>query len=103
MLSFAKGFRIEGGRIGAALGADTDLSAGGGTLCGGSGIASFDTIELRLVETVRVAADARDPNLCAGRAVSHVILARGADALSLQVFLSAAASACASRALSSRS
>lgn len=86
VLSFAKGFRIEGGRIDAALGADTDLSADGGTLSGGSGIAAFDMIELRLVETVRIAADARDPNLCAGRAVSHVILARGDDALSLQIF-----------------
>lgn len=86
VLSFALGFRIEGGRIDAALGPDTDLSAGGGTIADGSGNRTIETVELRRVTDVRIAADARDPNLCAGEAVTHVILARGTEALSLLVF-----------------
>jgi hypothetical protein len=87
VLSFAKGFRVEGARIENALTGDTDLSAGGGTLTEGSGIAQFQTIELRRIETVRVAADARDPQLCgAGKTATYAILANGAETLSLQIF-----------------
>ncbi len=90
VLSFARGFRIEGGRIDAALTGDTDLSAGGGTIEDGSGNTSVTDVELRRVENVRIAADARDPTLCgAGRTVTHVILARGAEALSVLVFAGA--------------
>lgn len=85
-LSFARGFRIEGGRIDASLGPNTDLSAGGGTIADGSGNTSATEIELRRVENVRIAADARDPTLCGGATVTHVILARGTDALSVLVF-----------------
>ncbi|MBY0566978.1 MAG: hypothetical protein K2P70_06685 [Hyphomonadaceae bacterium] len=86
VLSFAKGFRIEGGRIDASLGPNTDLSAGGGTIADGSGNTSVTDVELRRVENVRVAADARDPTFCGGETVTHVILARGAEALSVLVF-----------------
>lgn len=86
VLSFGKGFRIEGGRIDATLGPDTDLSAAGGTIADGSGNTSIQTIELRRIDLVRVAADAPDPHLCGGIAVTHVILANGADALSVLVF-----------------
>lgn len=87
VLSFARGFRIEGGRIDASLGPNTDLSAGGGTIADGSGNTSVTDVELRRVENVRVAADARDPTLCgAGGTVTHVILARGAEALSVLMF-----------------
>lgn len=87
VLSFAKGFRIEGGRIDAALAPDTDLSAGGGTIASGSGNTGVQTVELRRVDLVRVAADAADPQLCGeGAPVSHVILANGVETLSLLVF-----------------
>jgi hypothetical protein len=87
VLSFANGFQIEGGRIDASLGPNTDLSAGGGTIADGSGNTSVTEIELRRVENLRIAADARDPTLCgAGRTVTHIILARGADALSVLMF-----------------
>ena len=87
VLSFGKGFRIEGGRIDATLGPNTDLSAGGGTIADGSGNRSVEGVELRRVEQVRVAADAGDPQLCgAGAPVSHVILANGAEVLSVLVF-----------------
>lgn len=87
VLSFGKGFRIEGGRIDATLGPDTDLSAGGGTIADGSGNRGVETVELRRVQLVRVAADAADPQLCGvGVTVSHVILANGAETLSLLVF-----------------
>jgi hypothetical protein len=87
VLSFARGFRIEGGRIDASLGPNTDLSAGGGTIADGSGNTSVTDVELRRVENVRIAADARDPTLCgAGGTVTHVILARGAEALSVLMF-----------------
>ena len=87
VLSFGKGFRIEGGRVDATLGPNTDLSAGGGTIADGSGNRSVEGVELRRVEQVRVAADAGDPQLCgAGAPVSHVILANGAEVLSVLVF-----------------
>ena len=86
VLSFGKGFRIEGGRIDTALGPDTDLSAGGGTIADGSGNTSVQTVELRRIDLVRVAADAPDPHLCGGVAATHVILANGTDALSVLVF-----------------
>ena len=38
VLSFARGFRIEGGRVDATIAGDTDLSAGGCTINSGSGI-----------------------------------------------------------------
>lgn len=86
VLSFARGFRIEGGRIDAQLADDTDLSAGGGTLADGSGVRDISGVELRRVVNVRVAADAAAPDLCGGTAVTHAILARGAETLSLQLF-----------------
>ena len=86
VLSFAKGFRIEGGRIDAALGPDTDLSAGGGTIADGSGNRTIESVELRRVTEVRIAADARDPSLCAGETVTHAIVARGTEALSVLIF-----------------
>jgi len=85
VLSFAKGFRIEGARVDAALTGDTDLSAGGGTVNSGSGMQVAE-VELRRIDTVRVAADARDPNLCSGTPASYVILGRDAESLTLQVF-----------------
>lgn len=85
VLSFAKGFRIEGGRVESALAGDTDLSAGGGTINSGSGI-TVSEVELRRIENVRVAADAPSPDLCGGAQASYVILGRGADTLTLQVF-----------------
>ncbi len=86
VLSFGKGFRIEGGRIDTALGPDIDLSAVGGTIADGSGNTSIQTVELRRVDLVRVSADAPDPHLCGGVAASHVILANGAETLSVLVF-----------------
>lgn len=86
VLSFALGFRIEGRRIDAELSPNTDLSAGGGTIADGSGNRTIETVELRRVTEVRIAADARDPNFCAGQAVTHAILARGTETLSLLVF-----------------
>lgn len=87
VLQFSKGFRVEGGRIDSALTADTDLSAGSGTIASGSGNTSVQTIELRKIDLVRVAADARAPQLCGeGATVSHVILAQGAQTLSVLVF-----------------
>lgn len=85
VLSFAKGFRVEGGRIVAELTGDTDLSAGGGTINSGSGLQVTD-VELRRIDNVRVAADAPAPNLCGGATPTHVILARGGETLSLQLF-----------------
>jgi len=86
VLSFGKGFRIEGDRIDATLGPDTDLSAGGGTIADGSGNTSVQTVELRRIDLVRVAADAPNPNLCGGVAATHVILANGTETLSVLVF-----------------
>lgn len=86
VLTFGKGFRIEGGRIDTSLTPSTDLSAGGGTIADGSGNTSIQNVELRSVETLRIAADARDPQLCSAGPVSHVILAEGAETLSLLVF-----------------
>ncbi len=86
VLSFGKGFRIEGGRIDTALGPDTDLSAIGGTIADGSGNRTIQTVELRRIDLVRVAADAPNPTLCGGLAATHVILANGTDALSVLVF-----------------
>jgi hypothetical protein len=87
VLSFARGFRIEGGRIDTALEPHTDISAGGGTIADSSGNGGVETIELRRVQLVRVAADARDPQLCgAGETVTHAILAKSPEVLSLFVF-----------------
>lgn len=87
VLSFAKGFRIEGGRIDTMLEPHTDFSAGGGTIADVTGNGGIETVELRRVELVRVAADARDPQLCgAGQTVSHVILAKSPETVSLLVF-----------------
>ncbi|MDZ4693180.1 hypothetical protein [Terricaulis sp.] len=85
VLSFGKGFRIEGGRVDANVAGDTDLSAGGGTINSGSGIQVSD-VELRRIENVRIAADAPSPNLCGGATASYVILGRNADTLTLQIF-----------------
>lgn len=86
VLSFGKGFRIEGGRIDTALGPDTDLSAIGGTIADGSGNRTIQSVELRRIDLIRVAADAPNPTLCGGVATTHVILANGTDALSVLVF-----------------
>lgn len=87
VLSFGKGFRLEGGRIDTMLAATTDLSAGGGTIADGSGNTSIQTIELRRIDNQRIAADAADPRLCGeGKAPTHVILANGAETLSVLVF-----------------
>lgn len=87
VLSFEKGFRIEGGRIDAMLMGDTDLAAGGGTASDVTGNTNIINMEVRRVDLVRVAADARDPQLCGeGKTVSHVIVAHGTETLSLLVF-----------------
>lgn len=85
VLSFSKGFRIEGARIEADLAGDTDLSAGGGTINSGSGIEVAE-VELRQIQNVRAAADAPAPDLCGGAQPSYLILGRGGDTLTLQVF-----------------
>jgi len=90
VLSFAKGFRIEGGRVEATLTGDTDLTAGGGTISGGSGIEVSD-VEVRRIENVRVAADAPAPTLCGDAAPSYAILGRNADTLTLQILSGAEA------------
>ena len=87
VLSFAKGFRVEGARIESGLTGDTDLSAGGGTIASGSGNTSVLSVELRHVDLVRVAADAPDPQLCgANTPVTHAIVAHGAETLSVLIF-----------------
>ena len=87
VLSFEKGFRIEGGRIDTMLTGDTDLSAGGATARDVTGNTSIINMEVRRIELVRVAADARDPQLCgASQTASYVIVAHGTQALSLLVF-----------------
>ncbi len=86
VLSFARGFRIEGPRVVADLTGETDLSAGGGTLSSGSGVQDLTDVELRRVDLVRVAADARNPALCGDTPASYAILARGGDAVTLHVF-----------------
>ncbi|MEQ1818092.1 MAG: hypothetical protein ABL871_05725 [Terricaulis sp.] len=92
VLSFDKGFRMEGARTEAMLTADTDLSAGGGTARDVTGNTGILNMEVRHVDLVRVAADARDPQLCgAGRTVSYVIVAHGTETLSLLVFSGAEA------------
>lgn len=87
VLSFGKGFRVEGARIEHALTADTDISADGGTVASGSGNTGILNVELRRVTTVRIAADARDPQLCgAGTPVTYAIVAHGAENLSVLIF-----------------
>lgn len=87
VLSFAKGLRVEGARIESGLTGDTDLSAGGGTIASGSGNTNVLTVELRRVDQVRVAADARDPQLCgANTPVTHAIVAHGAETVSVLIF-----------------
>jgi len=86
VLSFGRGFRIEGGRIDTALTTTTPLGGENGTIAE-IGVAGTQTVELRRVDMVRVAADAPDPQLCgAGNAVSHVILGQSAEVVSLFVF-----------------
>jgi len=86
-LSFGKGFRLEGSRIDTRLEPNTDLSAGGGTIASGSGNSSVHMVELRQIANQRIAADARDPQLCGeGKTPSYAILANGAETLSLLVF-----------------
>jgi len=87
VLSFEKGFRIEGARTETMLMPDADLSAGGGTARDVTGNTNILNMEVRHVDLVRVAADARDPQLCGeGQTVSHVIVAHGTETLSLLVF-----------------
>lgn len=87
VLSFSKGFRIEGGRIDTALEPHTDYSAGGGTIEDVTGNGGIEAIELRRVTRVRVAADAAVQPLCgAGETVTHVLLAKSPEVLSLLVF-----------------
>ncbi|HRE44340.1 MAG TPA: hypothetical protein PKY87_10260 [Terricaulis sp.] len=91
VLSFARGFRIEGPVIESALTGDTDLSAGGGTISSGSGVQNIGLVELRRIDLVRVAADAPAPQLCGDAQATFAILARGAETLSLQLFSGAEA------------
>lgn len=87
VLSLEKGFRIEGARTETMLTADTDLSAGGATARDVTGNTSILNMEVRRIDLVRVAADARDPQLCgASQTASYVIVAHGTQALSLLVF-----------------
>lgn len=86
VLSFSKGFRIEGGRIDTALEPHTDYSAGGGTIADVTGNGGIEAIELRLVTNVRIAADAAVQPLCGGETVTHVVLAKSPEVLSMLVF-----------------
>lgn len=86
VLSFARGFRLEGGRVDAALTIADALYVGGGTIADASGNAGADNIEVRRIENVRVAADAPAPNLCTNGPVRHVVLAQSVQTLSLLVF-----------------
>lgn len=87
VLSFSKGFRIEGGRIDTALEPHTDYSAGGGTIEDVTGNGGIEAIELRRVTQVRVAADAAVQPLCgAGETATYVVLAKSPEVLSLLVF-----------------
>lgn len=87
ILSFSKGFRIEGGRIDTMLEPHTDLSAGGGTIADVTGNGGIEAIELRRVTNVRVAADTAVQPLCgAGQTVTHVVLAKSPEVVSLLVF-----------------
>jgi hypothetical protein len=86
VLSFGRGFRIEGGRVEATLSPTSKLAAGQGSFADATGNQSIETMELRQVALVRVAADAPNPSLCGDASPTFVVLARGADTLSLLVF-----------------
>lgn len=87
VLSFSKGFRVEGGRIDTALEPHTDYSAGGGTIADVTGNGGIETIELRQVTNVRIAADAAVQPLCGpGETASYVVLAKSPEVLSMLVF-----------------
>ena len=86
VLSFGRGFRIEGGRVEATLSPTSELAAGQGSFAEATGNQSIETMELRQVALVRVAADAPSPSLCGDASPTFVVLARGADTLSLLVF-----------------
>ncbi len=87
ILSFSKGFRIEGGQIDTALEPHTDYSAGGGTIADVTGNGGIEAIELRRVTNVRIAADAAVQPLCgAGETVTYVVLAKSPDVVSMLVF-----------------
>ena len=64
VLSFGRGFRIEGGRVEATLSPTSELAAGQGSFAEATGSQSIETMELRQVALVRVAADAPNPSLC---------------------------------------
>ncbi|UPT61059.1 MAG: hypothetical protein M0D54_11320 [Hyphomonadaceae bacterium JAD_PAG50586_4] len=86
VLSFGRGFRIEGGRVEAALSPTSELAAGQGSFAEATGSQSIEAMELRQVALVRVAADAPNPSLCGEASPTFIVLARGADLLSLLVF-----------------
>ncbi|WP_135210212.1 hypothetical protein [Vitreimonas flagellata] len=86
VLSFGRGFRIEGARVDAALGPTSELAAGQGSFADATGNQSIETMELRQIALVRVAADAAAPQLCGDQTPTFVVLARGGDALSVLVF-----------------
>lgn len=87
VLSFSKGFRIEGGRIDTTLEPHTDYSAGGGTIADVTGNDGIESIELRRVTNVRLAADAAIQPLCgAGVPATYVVLAKSPEILSMLVF-----------------
>lgn len=86
-MNFTRGFRIEGLAVPTTLTGDTDYSAGGGTISDSSGVRNIEHVEMRKIDNVRVAADARDPQLCGeGKAATYAILAENADTLSMLIF-----------------
>jgi hypothetical protein len=85
-MSFSRGFKLEGGRIDTILEADTDYSAGGGTISDSSGVQNIESIELRRIERLVTVPDAPTPELCGGKSASHAILAANVDTLSVLIF-----------------
>lgn len=86
VLSFGRGFRIEGARVEAALSPASELAAGQGSFADATGNPSIETMELRQIALVRVAADAAAPSLCGDAQPTFAVLARGADTLSVLIF-----------------
>lgn len=85
-MNFSRGFTLEGGRIDAMLEADTDYSAGGGTISDSSGVQNIESVELRRIDRLVTVPDAPAPDLCGGKPPSHVILAANVDTLSVLIF-----------------
>ncbi|HVK79651.1 MAG TPA: hypothetical protein VM915_03480, partial [Verrucomicrobiae bacterium] len=64
----------------------SELAAGQGSFADATGNQSIETMELRQIALVRVAADAAAPSLCGDAQPTFVVLARGADTLSVLIF-----------------